>query len=262
MSVCAVLLVKDEDDIIEHTLRHLKSQVDHVIVADNGSTDRTSGILQRLSMEDEAWLDYRRDPEVGYYQADKTTALAMEALERGFRWVLPCDADEYWYAPDGRPIRDWLDGLAPDVQIVRAALFNHVPTILDPPVDSPFERIGWRKREPQELRFGKVCCRTRLDLQIQMGNHDARTGGTALEAQGLAVRHYSWRSPEQYVRKIANGARAMAATDLSEGTCLHWRMHGDPDEPGYVPRVAAHFHEWFFSRDPDADTSLVYDPAE
>lgn len=256
------MLVKDEDDIIEHTLNHLKEQVDHVIVADNGSTDHTLGILNRLAKEDEAWLDYRHDPEVGYYQSAKTTALAREALERGFRWVLPCDADEYWYAPDGRPIRDWLDGLAPDVQIVRAAMFNHIPTVLDPTTGTPFQRIGWRKREPQELKFGKVCCRTRPDLRIDMGNHSAQTGGTALEIPGLAVRHYSWRSPEQYVRKIRNGARAYAATDMPPGTGLHWRMFGMPDHPDFTAQVAAHYHEWFCSRDPDADDSLVYDPVE
>lgn len=47
--VCAVMLVKDESDIIETTIRHLLWHVDEVIVADNMSTDGTYDILHERS---------------------------------------------------------------------------------------------------------------------------------------------------------------------------------------------------------------------
>ncbi len=254
MSACAVMLVKDEADVIEPVVRHLLSQVDYAIVADNGSTDDTRAILERLIAEG-AHLQVVDDPEVGYRQSDKTTELARHALARGFDWVIPCDADEVWYAPDGRRVADFLDGLAPDVQIVRAALYNHLPTAADPDVPNPIERIGWRKREHGALP--KVCARCRPDLRIDMGNHSASTDGTAVAVDGLVIRHYSWRSVDQYVRKIRNGSAAYAASGLPETYGAHWRMwDGKPDEA-----LRDHFGAWFYSTNPLADATLIFDPA-
>lgn len=277
------MLAKDEADIVEDTVRHLLAEVDRVIVADNLSTDGTREILARLA-EREPALAVLDDEEVGYWQSRKTTALAMRALDEGHRWVVPSDADEFWYAPDGRRVADFLDGLAPDVQLVSAAMYHHVPTVLDPPepcgpcgqtggLDGPwggrvqcsdceglgrldtFRRIGWRKR--QHGAMPKVACRLRPDLVIAAGNHDATTTGTATRSGGLVIRHYSWRSPGQYLRKIRNGEAAYAATDLPASVGEHWRGYaGRPDEA-----ILSWFREWGFSADPGADDSLIYDPA-
>ncbi len=134
MSCAAVMLAKDEDDVIEFTVRHLLDQVDYVLVADNLSTDRTPEILASLATEFGAdRLSVELDEEIGYLQSRKTSALALRMCEAGHSWILPCDADEWFYAPDGRRIADFLAGHAPDVQIVQAAMFHHIPTALDPP---------------------------------------------------------------------------------------------------------------------------------
>jgi glycosyltransferase involved in cell wall biosynthesis len=252
MSVCAVMLVKDEADIIGHTVRHLLGQVDYVIVSDNGSTDGTRDVLRAIGGP----LQVIDDPEVGYYQDRKTSDLAAHALARGFDWVIPCDADEYWYAPDGRTLAAFLAGLAPDVAFVTADLYNHIPSALDPADEpSPFLRIGWRQREHGAL--GKVCCRARPGLEIRMGNHSAWAPGTGVTSSGLVIRHYSWRSPEQYLRKIRNGERAYAATGMDPSVGAHWRMfQGATDEA-----VLEHFRTWFWREDPAADETLIYDPA-
>jgi hypothetical protein len=272
MSTCAVMLVKDEIDVIDFTLRHLAYHVDEILVADNGSTDGTRELLAVVEVG--VPLSVADDPEVGHYQGRKTTDLAMEALALGHAWVVPCDADEVWYvaAEPERRIADFLVGQAPDIQIVEAELYHHIPTALDPkssipegiqtsasPAPNPFRRIGWRNREKGGLP--KVACRLRPDLVIQEGNHGATTTGTGARAGGLCVRHFSWRSEEQYARKIANGARAFAETDFPEDTGVHWRMHGSPDEPDFDERVRAHYRSWFFSPNPKADPALIYDPA-
>src|SRR5215467_10211508 len=126
--VAAVMLVKDEQDIIETTIRHLLWHVDEVIVADNVSSDDTRDILDRLAY-DGLPVQIHQDTEVGYYQDRKTTGLAMEALARGHRWVIPVDADEIWQHNDPKvPIRDFLGGVGPDVGIFRVPVFNHLCT--------------------------------------------------------------------------------------------------------------------------------------
>lgn len=254
MSVCAVMLVKDEADIIVQTVRHLATQVDRILVQDNGSTDGTREHLANLQEEGLVTVD--DDPEVGYFQSIKTSSLALRAFHLGYDWVIPCDADEIWYAPDGRAIRDYLAGVAPDVRVVRARLFNHLPTGLDDPEDTnPITRIQWRQREYAPL--GKVCARTGVDLWIEMGNHSAQFEGRGLTVEGLAIRHFSWRSVEQYVKKIRNGERAYAATNMPEDVGAHWRMFRDhPDEA-----IVEQYKRWFYFEDPTAIDDLVLDPA-
>ena len=48
MITAAVTMVRDEADIIETTVRHMLTQVDVVIVADNRSVDGTREILDSL----------------------------------------------------------------------------------------------------------------------------------------------------------------------------------------------------------------------
>lgn len=246
------MLVKDEEDIIEYTIRHLLWHVDEVIVADNMSTDGTRNIIQGLADETRR-VDVRDDLEVGYYQSEKTTALALEAYAAGFDWVIPCDADEIWYAPDKQRIGDYLKGVPADVQIVTASLDHHIPTAADNDDPNPIRRIGWRMVEPSALP--KVACRLHPRLEIHMGNHTASAPG--LITGGLCIRHFSFRSVGQYIRKLRNGESAYAAAPEKAAYGEHWReFAGKPDEA-----IADYFHTWFWSDDPSSDSALTYDPS-
>lgn len=263
MSVAAVMLVKDEADVLEPVLRHLAWHVDEIIVAENNSTDDTPRILSRLRDDEGLPIVLVLDEEVGYFQSRKTSELAALALARGHSWVVPCDADEVWYvgADIARPISAFLGGQGREVMYVKAELYNHLPTSSDyeDSRPNPLRQIGWRQRDHAPL--AKVACKLRDGLKIAAGNHAAWAPGSGLTVGGLVIRHFSWRSPEQYVRKIRNGAAAYAATDLPESTGAHWRMFGDPLSDSFDERVAAHFREWFFVEHPSLDTTLIYDPA-
>lgn len=247
------MLVKDEADIIEPVLDHLSRNVDAMIVCDNGSTDGTRELLdswQRLSDQ----LLVLDDFGVAYYQSRKMTQLARMASERGHAWVVPVDADEVWYAPGSR-VADLLAAQGPDVQIMRAALYNHLPTARDPVHRNPLRRLGWRQRAPGALP--KVAARLHPTLTIEAGNHGAHYDGPHVATDGLVIRHFSWRSPEQYLRKIRNGCVAYAETNLPEAIGAHWRMlAGHSDE-----EIMAHYDRWFFVPEPEADPALIYDPA-
>lgn len=250
MIVVGITRVKDESDIIGPVLDHMLAQVDAVIVVDNASTDGTADIVA------ERPVTLLRDPDPAHYQGQKMTALARVAADKGADWVIPFDADEWWYSPFGR-IADVL-GEYPS-SIARATLYDHVASGADPADPNPIARMGWRRRQPGAM--GKVACRPRLDVTIHDGNHDAHYGAGAAPENLLVVRHFPYRSAEQFVRKALNGGAALAATDLPDHVGAHWR--------GYAAILEAHgedvcadiFRQWFWSAAPADDPTLIFDPA-
>lgn len=246
--VVGIAMVRDEADIIEATVTHMLAQVHAVIVADNGSTDGTREILESLP------ITVRDDSEVGYFQSRKMSALAGLAADLGADWVVPFDADEIWTAGDVRIADALPDDSA--VAVVEAALYDHVATGADPDEADPVARIGWRRRTAAPLP--KVACRPRAPVTIQQGNHDATYGGVLRHC--LTIRHFPYRSPEQFEKKVRNGAAAYAATDLPEAQGKHWRDYGRILAAEGPEALAAVFRSWFWTADPSRDPSLMFDP--
>lgn len=254
LSVAGLMLVRDEADIIEESVRHLCEQADAVYVLDNRSTDGTTEILRSLRQEGLP-IRITHDPEVGYFQSRKMTALAADAYARGHKWALPCDADELWSGTAGT-CREYLGSIGPDVQIVKAALYDYLPPAQGLDGLHPFDAITYRRKAPGALP--KVAARLHPRLTIHAGNHgaDYGEGAPVFAVGGLVIRHFTWRSPEQYLRKIRNGIEAYNATDLPRSTGEHWRMM----EPHSDEEIVAHYDRWFTVPYPPDDETLIYDP--
>lgn len=272
MRTVAVTMVRDEADVIGATLRQMLRQVDAVIVADNGSVDDTRAIVEAIAVEHSDRVTVLDDPEPAYMQSQKVTELARRArLDLGAEWVVPFDADEWWYSPFGR-IADVLAGIAPQWLVAPATLYDHVATGQDDPSDSnPTTRLGWRRVTPAPLP--KVACRWRIDLTIEQGNHAATYAGrpTVIPDRLLVVRHFPYRSVEQLLRKVRNGAAAYrAAGDRLPATMgLHWRQWGELLEHRGEQAIAELFETWYYRRNPavpivlggEFHPPLLFDPA-
>ena len=211
--IVAVSMVRDEEDVIGHTLAHMLTQVDHAIIADNLSTDGTRAILN--SFPHVTVVD---DPVLAYNQADKMTTLAHQAGDMGATWVVPFDADEAWFLPD-------LDSLAAEVVTCRPHVY--VPQPSDDQNDpNPITRILWRIAEPE--RQHKVCFRYHPSASLHMGQHDVNRPGRRMEAG--SVRHYQYRTLEQVRRKVTNGTEAYAAAVLPSLYGSQWRDRAERDD--------------------------------
>lgn len=253
--VIGICMAKDESDIIEATVVHMLAQVDEVIVSDNGSTDGTREILASLPV---TLID---DLEIGYYQSKKMTDMAKVARNQGAEWVVPFDADEIWYSPFGT-IKDILSDIQPQWLAATADLYDQVSSSEDDPDElNPVKRIGWRRREPGVLP--KVACRWREDLVIEQGNHGARyNGGATYQTGFLVIRHFPYRSGEQFCRKAKNGAAAYAATDLEESVGAHWRGYGAIlKNSGEEVLINDVYKRWFYLENPSEEPTVIYDPA-
>lgn len=218
--VWAVTMVKDEEDVIATVLLHLLAEgVDHIVVADNLSTDGTRKILDDLACAHA--ITVLDDPEPAYLQSIKMTRLAHYAGARGAEWIIPFDADEIWYSPHGRLV-DVLSEA--DTDIAEAAMFNHVPWPWHLH-NRPIERLTRRYRRRSCTR--KVAVRYGPQIVIGMGNHDA-SGWDRRLAGLIEVRHFSYRGFQHLRRKTRVGKQAVdAAGDaLEPGQSRHWRSLG------------------------------------
>lgn len=98
MKVFGVSMVRNEADIIRvNVLHHLSLGLDCLLIVDNSSTDGTDRELQRLSRDRR--VRWHRD-DSPYRQSEIITGLAREAFRSGADWVVPLDADEFWWAPE------------------------------------------------------------------------------------------------------------------------------------------------------------------
>ena len=100
MRVYGLLVIRNEVDIIRtNILYHLSLGLDQLLIIDNGSSDGTDGVLRELSKKDPR-VRWTRDEGL-WYAGHFFTRLAREAYREGADWVVPIDADEFWYAPGG-----------------------------------------------------------------------------------------------------------------------------------------------------------------
>ena len=260
--IWAVSMVKDEADIIYHTLMHLASEgMDGILISDNLSTDNTLNEIERAKQdlaESNCKIVILQDGEVGYYQSKKMTNLANKAHhEYGADWIVPFDADEIWYSPNMR-LSDRINSYHDFVTVLNADIYNHYGTAADPSGDNPFKIIGWRKRQKGDLP--KVSFRWADGIIIDQGNHGVMHPNYFVES-GLEIRHFPYRSRKQIISKALNGYDAYAATNLPYHTGSHWRQYGklihDFGEEKFLAEVYEKYF-WFYS---PLDNGMVFEPA-
>lgn len=244
--IIAVTMVRDEADIIGHTLAHMAAQVDHVIVADNRSTDRTPDILTAWAAN-VGHLTINTDPEIAYFQDNKMTALAHEAWQMGARWVVPFDADEAWYHLDFLRTED-----ADDYDIVTARPYVFVPHDADDDDEpNPIHRMLWRTPQPEP--HPKVVFRAGPHARLHMGNHGVDNVGPRVLHHRLGCRHYQFRSLDQLRRKVRNGMEAYTAAGSARASSgSYWRDLWAMDAiPGRLEEWWQHYVNQHLVHDPD-----------
>lgn len=262
MRIYGICMTKDSEDIIYHFLIHaLEEGLDGIIIADNMSTDNTLAEIYKAK-EVMKGTDYHievvEDNEVGYYQSRKMTQLAHKARKEFWAdWIIPMDDDEIWYSKKDS-ISNTIKSLPENINVITADLYNHFPTAID--VDSiiPFKSIVWRQKEKGALP--KVAMKYHKDMVIEQGNHSVTYPLPLVSSNCLEIRHFPYRTWEQFKRKAINGAAAYKATDL-KGFGDHWLSYAALIEKWGDDVVEREiFRRWFYFFSP-VDNGLILDPA-
>jgi hypothetical protein len=204
MRIVMLLLVADEADIVRENLDfHLAQGIDQLIVMENESTDGTIDILREY--EDRGAI--RLIQRSGLYdQGPWMTELARIAVEdEGADWVIPNDADEFWWPHEGT-LRDVLADVPQDVGGLVCQRVNFVPR--------PEDGRPWWERMTLRQRVSvngmgwplppKVIHRGQPELTIKKGNHvrvEPMVGET-VESSAIEVLHFQIRSYAQFERGV------------------------------------------------------------
>lgn len=203
--IAGVCTSYNEADIIAKTVGHLLAEgVDHLYFAD-ASTDETPEILAGLAELAPGQLTVIRDDEHYHFQPKWINMLASHAAYEGHDWILPFDADEFWYPTDGTSIKAALDRLSPDVRLL------HVRA---------YQQVDWDHREIEYRSMGKVAFRYEPSSWVANGNHTVYlpSGGPAHE-DVLDLREWQFRSFEHLARKCHERvARLDPTLPYTEGT--------------------------------------------
>lgn len=259
MTAIGVSMMRDEADVVAGTIRHMAGEVDRLVVADNRSIDGTRDILHALAAE--LPLTVLDDLDPGYDQGAKMSALADKAADGDASiWIVPFDADEIWYSPMGR-VGDVLEH-AGHLGACRAyaSLWDHYRTALDVNDPDPFRAMVWRWGDQAPLP--KMAFRWQPGARIAQGNHNVDLISPGGAATGLLhVRHFPWRSFEQMVRKVTNGAEAYeAAPELPDDMGAHWRGYARILREHGPDVLRTEVYERYFSYLSPISVGMAYDP--
>lgn len=212
--VWGVTLMRNEADVGPQAILHMLEQgVDRVLAVDNGSTDGTYDALRELAVAHPVYV--AQDRLSAFYQAEKVTLLGEVARHAGADWVVPFDADEFWFSHE-RSLADQLRSLR--AAVARATIFNLFP--LEP--ISAVDRSSVFRLDTTPSAQPKVAYRTHRMAAVGMGSHGVERAGERWT--GLVVAHLPWRSREQLERKARQGTGALDAGDLSHEFSSHWRL--------------------------------------
>ena len=215
--IWAVSVVKNELDILPHTISHFFRQgIDRILIADNLSTDGTREYVTDLAARDSriifAWDNY----DV-HLQSEKMTYLCHRAWQSGAAWIIPFDGDEFWFAPRGQTLAEFLRASAPETAVYYAGFHHTVPV-----QNAPDDIINTELIMDTANSFpGKVEYRAHPLTVVLTRNHDVRRLGA--RRTGLDIVHVQYRGTTQIARKVRVGAQTARRTGEDLDYCApHW----------------------------------------
>ena len=238
-AIHAILLVRDEADILPVTLPHLLSFCDTLSIIDNGSADATWDLLCAAAAGERRVMFLERDagPAHLHLRGRAFEALRGRGVLREGDWVLRADADEVYHADVPRFLRE---GVGPRegrvfsaqhqfvITRAQAAAMEATGTGLDLPLERRVTRyVPDATPEPRFFRY-------RRGMRWNAGHSNPLLPGLPARER-VPVRHYRWRSPEQMRRRCA--LRASEARRSAHGT--HWQIEDwrrwlEPDDAPYL----------------------------
>jgi hypothetical protein len=236
--IIALLMAKNEQDIIEPAIRHNSRFLDALIVLDIGSSDATREIICELMREDDKvvladFWDLR-------VPAGTRVTRFLNSCQEVYRadYIFLLDSDEFLEVSDRQTLEEALSAIP-------AQGFGKLPwqTYVLAPQDypgcmaDPPRSMRWR-RAVENPQFYKAVLRldgaSSCDLIVEQGSHGIRRlNGEPVPCEivdGVTLSHFPVRSRNQLISKCIVGWNNVLTANpniRSEGTAFQWRENFD-----------------------------------
>ena len=222
MKIFGITMVRNEADVLRLSLlHHLGLGLDRILVVDNASTDGTAELLERLSREDSR-IQWRSDRGL-FLQGAVFTALAREAFWQRADWVVPFDADEFWWVRNGDLRKTLAETSAaalsfPAVNFVqrRQQLVATEAGLLTMTRRAPWTvETSQALLEAKHIAYVEARCvakwlfRPNVNVEVGAGNHALSAVTQAEEGHGIVCLHAPLRSKACLERKADKGEREL-----------------------------------------------------
>jgi glycosyltransferase involved in cell wall biosynthesis len=251
MKFYAILCTRDEDDIIEQSLRALTRWADRVYVFDTGSVDQTWDIVQEVSRTNPTVVTVAREP---LWFADQVRGYVFDLVRPDFRegdWIARVDSDEFYHVSPPEFVRRHLKAHETCVYHqyydfwltkTEARALSSLPAVTAERIKPIVER---RRFYIPSLYAEPRLCRYRARMHWP-ASHTFPVNAGFIAKPRMPIRHYPNRDPLQMQKRTRLRAMMIEAKE-SAGlfTQVHhwretdWKQHlVDEDDPRlacYVP---------------------------
>lgn len=242
MTIHGITLVKNEDDILLHTLKDAARWCDRILIYDTGSTDRTWDLIRSLASKLDNVVPFRRD-NVPFNDSLRATVFNhYRHLASPGDWWCRLDADEL-YLDDPR---QFLSQVPIRHHVVWAKHIQFYLTIEDlqqsngdKQLEAPWGLPRYYKADASEARF----FRHRDGLVWPLNAAWPRHMGV-VHPNRIRVKHYKYRSPGQIQKRLstrkeaaAHGWRHFVQTDVESWIALlaaRKHLHLDTGDDSYI----------------------------
>lgn len=201
----AIMLVRDEADVLAEALEGILGWADSLWVLDNGSVDGSWEIVQEAARADPRVRPWGR---VCALYSDALRAAVFHDARASFGhgdWIARVDADEFFHTPPQEFVRErigrsesFVCGLLHEFVLLKreAAAIGRGEEDLSRPIAD--RRRWWTPNHFPEPRLFRY--RRSMKWPVTRG-HPWLAGVMARER--IQIRHYRWRTPEQARRRWA-----------------------------------------------------------
>lgn len=225
--IAAIMMAKNECDIIENCIRINLRSFDRIFVMDHNSTDPTKQIL-RLLIQEGLPLSLIEAPteDAAYHQGEIMTRMMQDVAKTdSFDFIMPLDADEFLVHHEGRHPLTALHLLKPN-EYGLVPWITYVPTIDSAGKQfSLAERFQPRDREPRPYHKVVICNEMAKDCRLNMGSHSLAnvSAENAVFINTMSLQHLPVRSSSQIISKALTGANALRLKkDRRPDEGQHW----------------------------------------
>ncbi|MGH7102397.1 MAG: glycosyltransferase family 2 protein, partial [Acetobacteraceae bacterium] len=220
--LAAVSRVLNEDDIIEAFVRHHAPLIDHHVLLDNGSVDRTVEILSKLAAAGLALSVFSNRAPIFSEQAFNTFLYRYAIEEQQADGVIFLDSDEFLdLRRIGIGLRMRLAELPKDRPGLRIRVLDYHSSSTDNAKDLLVpRRVHLRERMPGST--GKLFMRRLVPswkVMVDVGNHKASFDGKELSfvpERRIMLAHFSDRGRWRWLSRVAIGRLKVLAAGRQE----------------------------------------------